>query len=808
MGSSITDPMKLNAKLILCAVLGCSALPLYGATSWWEQMDYGRFLSASFNTQSTKGPDGKMIPGKTTLAGDKAGSATNKGIAVKLGKEGDAAFLFDTELLRAAGGWTGGWVKLKGVVFDGAHGPNPAPPDSADIYFQTNPGPGWSKGDNLEDPRKLPTGPGAAKVPFGPLPREWAKYKGLYLHGDDVVFTYTVGEASLLEKPGIEKTGGATLLTRTFNVLSSGAASTLVIADGPSGSAAVMEGDKAVMPNNTANTDSRLVVGVIGAPPGARLEAAGNRITLKLPAFAPGQTFKVACASGSLEDVAMLGEAIQFASPPADLGALTHGGPAHWQETVKTKGELGKEEPGCAYVVDNLSAPLDNPFKSRIRVGGIDFFKDGRIAFSTWSGDVWIGKGIDGTLQNIEWKRYATGLFHALGLKIVDDEIYVLGRDQITHLHDLNGNGEADFYECFNNDVQVTPGFHEFTFGLETDSQGNFYFIKGGPVNPGGRGWGPLSDHNGCMFKVSKYGDHFEVFATGVRAPNGIGIGPNDEISTGDNQGTWVPVDYIHYVKQGEFIEVPDLSHRDPPPAKYSPHVCWVPYDWDNSNGSQIWVTSDKWGALKGQMLYLSYGKSCLFEVLQEKVGDVFQGGVVKFPLKFETGICRARFSPADGQLYVAGLKGWQTNGAKDGAIQRVRYLGKPVTMQNALHFTDKGIYIGFTNPVDPVTAADAGNYSIEQHNYRWTSAYGSADYKLSDPNAKGRDKVDIQSVRLSPDNKTVFLEVPGLQPVMQIRIKMNIKAADGSPLPKDVGGTINVVAPDANPGVTYTSLR
>src|SRR6202030_3099040 len=131
------------------------------------------------------------------------------------------------------------------------------PPDSAEIYFQTNPGPGWSKGDNLEDPRKLPTGPGAAKVPFGPLPREWAKYKGLYLHGDDVVFTYTVGEASLFEKPGIEKTGGATLLTRTFNVLSSGAASTLVIADGPSGSAAVIEGDNvavAVVPNNTANT--------------------------------------------------------------------------------------------------------------------------------------------------------------------------------------------------------------------------------------------------------------------------------------------------------------------------------------------------------------------------------------------------------------------------------------------------------------------------------------------------------------------------------------------------------------------------
>ena len=31
--------------------------------------------------------------------------------------------------------------------------------------------------------------------------------------------------------------------------------------------------------------------------------------------------------------------------------------------------------------------------------------------------------------------------------------MYVLGRDQITRLHDLNADGEADFYENFNNDI-------------------------------------------------------------------------------------------------------------------------------------------------------------------------------------------------------------------------------------------------------------------------------------------------------------------------------------------------------------------
>ena len=799
--ASFSILMKPNPKhLLAAALLGLSTLSA-SAANWWEEMDYGRFLTATYLNAD----------GKSTLDGAKVGSAANKGIAVKLGKEADAAQIFDTDLLRMAGGWTGGWLKLKGVVFDGGHGPNPGPVQGANIYFQTNPGPGWSKGhgpNDLADPRKLPTGPGAAKVPFGPLPKEWAKYRGLYLHGDNVVFAYTVGEATLLEMPAQEKAGDNVLLTRTFNVITPGAASTLVLADGPEGSAAAIEGDKAIAPNDAKDPGSRVIIGLVGAPGGAKLEANGSRVTLKLPAFVKGQAFKVVYAKGNAADAAKLGDAVKGAAKPGDLTAFTRGGPAHWAETVKVKGELGKEDGGFPYVVDDLHAPLDNPYKSKIRIAGLDFFKDGRIAFSTWSGDVWIGKGIDAKLDNIEWKRYATGLFHALGLRIVDDKIYVLGRDQITRLNDLNNDGEADLYENFNNDMQVTPGFHEFAFGLDTDSKGNFYFSKGGPVNPGGRGWGPLSDHNGCIFKVSKDGSKFEIFSTGIRAPNGIGVGPNDEITSGDNEGTWVPADYIHYSKPGEFVGVVDLSHRDPLPTSYPPHLCWVPKDMDNSNGSQVWVPGDKWGPLTGQLLYLSYGKSSLFNVLQERVGDMPQGGVVKFPLKFTTGICRARFSPVDGQLYVAGLKGWQTDGAKDGAVQRVRYTGKPVTMQNGLHITDKGIRIEFTNALDAASAADAANYSVIQYNYRWTQNYGSEKWKVSNPEQKGNDPVDVKSATLSPDKKSVFLAIDGLKPVMQMEIKMNIKAADGNPVPDRIGNTINVVAPNDKPGVTYTSKR
>ena len=327
-------------------------------------------------------------------------------------------------------------------------------------------------------------------------------------------------------------------------------------------------------------------------------------------------------------------------------------------------------------------------------------------------------------------------------------------------------------------------------------------------MRQGGRGWEPLSDHSGCLFKISKDGQKFEVFATGIRAPNGIGVGPNDEVSNGDNEGTWVPADYIHISKKGGFIEVPDLAHKETPPTAHGTHICWIPKDMCNSNGGQVWVTSDKWGPLKGQMLYLSYGQSALYNVIQERVGDVPQGGIVRFPLQFASGLSRARFNPIDGQLYVSGLRGWQTNAQRDGAIQRVRYTGGTVTMQSGIHFTDKGIRIDFTNALDATSAAEAANYSVLQYNYRWTSAYGSDKYKVSNANQKGTEPLPITAVTLSADKKSVLLEIAGLQPVMQIEVKMNIKSAAGPPVPDRIAATINVVAPDATPGKTYISVK
>ena len=212
----------------------------------------------------------------------------------------------------------------------------------------------------------------------------------------------------------------------------------------------------------------------------------------------------------------------------------------------------------------------------------------------------------------------------------------------------------------------------------------------------------------------------------------------------------------------------------------------------DNSSGGQVWATTDKWGPLKNHMLFMSYGRGTLFHVMTEEVDGVTQAGMVKFPLKFQTGLMRGRVNPKDGQVYVSGLRGWQTDGAKDGGFYRVRYTGKPAHTPLELHALKDGLQIKFTGELDAASATDLASYAIEQWNYIYSGNYGSPEVSVADPKVKKHDKVEVKSARLAKDKKTVMLEIPGFQPVNQMKVKMSLKAADGTEIKQEIYNTIH----------------
>jgi glucose/arabinose dehydrogenase len=722
-----------------------AAKPVKKPGTKWDLMEHGPFLSSHLDTQPR----------------------INKAVTLNLGN--GAAVAFDTEMCKLALGWTGGFVKLP-TGRDGLEGM--PKPDSTNIVFTTPAGPGWADADgNFTDGR-----PEFKNRKYGPLPKEHAKWKGIYLDGDTAVLSYTVGKASVLERHSFLNDE----FKRFLEVTAVKSPITTVICEAKGGAKIDGLGKTAVV---FAGTEA-LAVAVKGD---GRLELGTNKtLLLKFDAKSSLATVRLrrVAADRSESDAGAL-----LNGPALEHGALSKAvkkaGAPRWGAPLPVPGKLSTNT-AQPYVVDTLTVPENNPFNSWIRCSGLDFFKGGtRAAVCSVSGDVWLIDNIDEKLDRVTWQRFATGLFQPLGLKIVDDVVYVLGRDQITRLHDLNKDGEADFYENFNNDVAAFLDYHEFALDLQTDSKGNFYFAKGGNLGDA------KHPHNGCVIKVSKDGSKLETFANGLRAPNGMGMGPNDEISVSDNEGNWVPASRFSIIKQGGFYGHVNNAFKTPKPTTYDNPVCWLPKNIDNSSGGQVWVTSRKWGPFRGDMLHMSYGHCALFKVLLDKVDGEYQGGVVKFPLKFDSGIMRGRFNERDGQLYVTGLVVWQSDGARKGAVHRVRYTGQPVNMPTKLRATKQGIELTFTSPLDEVSAADVGNWAVEQWNYKWTADYGSPEFSVADPAKKGHDKVEVKSARLSKDKKTVFLEIPTIQPVMQMKISANVKAADGATVKQEVWNSI-----------------
>src|SRR5690606_17955009 len=138
-----------------------------------------------------------------------------------------------------------------------------------------------------------------------------------------------------------------------------------------------------------------------------------------------------------------------------------------------------------------------------------------------------------------------------LGLRIVDGEIYVLQKQELTRLVDEDGDGVTDRYETVANDWPVTANFHEFAFGLEY-RDGRFYAALATAILPGGASAPDQAPGRGSVIRISPQGT-VDFIARGLRTPNGIGLGPGGALYVTDNQGDWLPSSKLVRVEEGAF---------------------------------------------------------------------------------------------------------------------------------------------------------------------------------------------------------------------------------------------------------------
>jgi hypothetical protein len=676
---------------------------------------------------------------------------------MKVGGRGEAAFLFDRNQLRMATAWTGGYLNHSARRFGLLNTPTPA----GSLLYTTSGLAGWanSKGEFV-----------CSHAPTGPLPRSWGKFKGLYVNGTRTILNYTVGDAEILDRPWALPMADRVGLYRHLEIGPTPAKLVCLAAEvsAPVEMRATAVGQAAV---TGTETDS-LVVFVSGA--GKLAVQDQSRIVVEYPESKVEQYSVIVMWRGPRNRIA---DAVR------DFGVVKLNSVRRllqpefqrWIQPITTKVESGQST-AAPFVVDTLALPYENPWNALFFVTGIDFLDNDFLAICTAHGDVWLAHELKG---EVCWKRFATGLYQPLGLKVVDGKIIVVERGQLTRLHDDNRNGQAEYYECLNNDWHTGGGEHSYDTCLETDPDGNFYFFKTG------------DDHTptgGVLLKVSKDGSKSEIFCTGFRHPIGLGMSPDGKVSGADQEGNWMPVTRLDMYKKGGFYGDMRTHHRPEPPKIYDEPLLWLPKEADNSAGGQVWVPKGQWGALGGKMLHLSYGRCKAYAILPD--GERFQAGAVDLGLTFLSGSARGRFNPKDGNLYVVGLDGWQTAAKKDGSLQRVRYTGKPFNMPIRYAASGEGVSLTFDQPIDAKSIVDLKKFTVGRCNYRWSAEYGSKNWSVLDPKKEGIDDVPVTAATLSADGKTLTLKFE-MRAAMHTKISYDVQSASGAKLAGAVYTTI-----------------
>ncbi len=740
----------------------------------------------------------------------------------------DVTVSYDLHRMRTAATWKEGFVNVSGTKFDELKGANNARPDGTALAGLQNWY--WAYGSEL-DYGKLDLGPRS------PAPEKWMRFEGRYKHRDRTTLHYTINGRKLLETPDAKKTSDFLALNHTLHVGPGEKPLKLVAGEVDQ----LERGRSGVMPLNGkqpgqnrgpvsdhlavastgnltasgpyfngANSSDKQTSGYVAAAVAGDTDGLSwhvddtGRMILNIPAGTRSRVIRVMRFAhrkpNQLDRFERYVNHVVENETVTDPKTFTNPGPNPFTRAVQVEGTLSKRDQG--YVVDTIPVPArDNPYDIWLRPAAIGFFDDGRAAVTSYTGDVWMVDGLDDSLSNVTWRRFATGLYEPLGARVIDGTLHVTCRDGIKRVHDYNEDGYADHVDQIYSDHDVSTNYHAYHFDLVRDVQGNFYFSKAGRYTS--------FRLPGAIMKVSPDDDRHEVFSLGFRVPNGMGTFPYNGkryLTASDNQGHYTPVSKINVVEKGGFYGYSgskkqwkpyggtvDFREGDYPPDSFDPPMVWIPHKVDMSSGGQLWVDDERFGPLSDHLLHTSWGSARMLYVLPQKVGDTWQGGVVALPHKYRSGIMRARVNPADGQVYTVGLKGWNNAPNISGAaFQRLRYAGPPAQIIDSMEVTPSGLKVTLNVRVAE-GAKNPKHYTVQQWKYRWSSNYGSARYH-PDTNEKGEETVSVNDVRIGEDRHSIRLSLDPFHEVQQMHVKMDVPTAGGQSFSEDLYLTLNEV--------------
>jgi hypothetical protein len=420
------------------------------------------------------------------------------------------------------------------------------------------------------------------------------------------------------------------------------------------------------------------------------------------------------------------------------------------------------------------------------------------VAVTTWEGEVW-------ELQGGAWKQFAEGMMDPLGIRYDagEDSYHVAQKPELTRLRDSDGDGRADLLATETSAFGYSDDYHEYHYGPVVDSLGRQYGVlnlgaEKGPHVRGDHRAGPdwsymkySAPWRGWVYRSDRAG-HFHPFACGFRSPAGIGMSPKDELFITDNQGDWMPVCGMFFVREGSFYGHPSglgghpafgvqslekIRAEDFADLRRQPAI-WFPYNIiSRSPGSPVWdTTGGKFGPFDGQIFVGDQSMSNVFRCGLEWIGEDYQGWCINFADHTDSGPVNMAFD-ADGRLWIAQVgRGWNSKGGNRTALQKLAWDGKTVPFEiHSVSLTPKGFRLNFTRPLGDGQDLAAVLPQLQSWKYKYWAKYGS------DPVEKRSHRVSSHS--LSEDRRTLEIETSLAAGRVYEITCVGLKSEDGSEL-------------------------
>ena len=451
-----------------------------------------------------------------------------------------------------------------------------------------------------------------------------------------------------------------------------------------------------------------------------------------------------------------------------------------WPQSVESTGTLDAVQTN-GLALDRIALPTGNSWKRRIRPADIAFLSPDQGAVVTYDGDVWLLDGLaDPALKCIRWRRFASGLQEPLAIASVAGVLQVSTRSGLVRLHDRAGNGEADWYENFSDLNVQTQGSRGFPLDMAVGSDGTTYVSQGGvgaegviKIGKGPESRRKSSSFSGGIARISPDGKSIEVIATRAREPY-LTLNPRTGVLTGtDQQGNFIPSSVCYLIRKGD-----DFGFGDEHPARLATPLVWIPHSEDNSSASQVWTDGSAMGALDGKLIHLSYGRGTPFLICPDMEAPTPQGAVIPLGLETDIPLLHARMHPSGGSFFAAGFQIYDSRTKTNWGLGRIRLSGQPLTTPVDAKSCEDGVLLTFASPLDPKSVRQE-NILAAAWNYVRSKKYGSN--RLTRSGEAGSDALPVGQVLLSKDQKTVFIHLPGLEPVMQLEIGYDFRLLQGA---------------------------